>query len=90
MVKDLDFFIAKRKVCAEVLEIMELSNPYRVLGVQDQCESGGFEPQQIYLFINETPKLLGGVFKKANSILITCRRSSGFPEYDRDNAVKEV
>lgn len=44
LVKDLDLFIAKRKVCAELLEIIEKSNPFRVLGVQDQCESGGFEP----------------------------------------------
>lgn len=61
---------------------------YRVLGVQDQCASGSFEPHSLfYFFINETPKPLGGVFKKANFILITCRSSSGFPEYDRDNAV---
>lgn len=44
LVKDFDLFIAKRKVCAEVLEIIEKSNTYRVLGVQDKCESGGFEP----------------------------------------------
>lgn len=42
LAKDLDLFIAKRKVCAEFLEIIEKSNPHRVLGVQGQCESVWF------------------------------------------------